>query len=370
MALTVGSIQAKLGINTNAYTRGLLNANALNEAFGSTFTNAVINPIAAGIALMKDLAGAFIRRSTDILASSEAYERLANATGVNVELLQALSAKFDQAGYSAAGFQSSITNFAKVLGQARLEGGESAKAFDQLGLVLSGNESVEEAFIAAIDAISQLPDAATKAAVAAQLFTRFGGAQMVDLFTNGADSVREYAAEMAGLGQVLGGETIHTLAESNTQIGRSKQLIDGIITVGIASFLEGLLPTIGLLNVDLSETGDTLIKKIGPAAEQLGRTTGNLVGDLSGIADSIERISSAIGPITRFLEVSIRATGSGATTLRGAGQLVSFPFDRDPRKLTSGLRNLGAPVRLGRDLFFEGLGEGGGGYVNTGAATR
>jgi len=366
---SVGAISATLGINTNEYSRGILNANALNEAFGSSFVNFVTNPIAGGIALLKDLGGAFISRAQGILETAEKYERLAQVTGFNVELLQALSAKFEQAGFSAEAARSGLSNFAKKLGEASLKGGEAAKVFENLGVTLTGNDGVEETFLRTVEAMSKMESRADRLSAAADLFTRFAGAQFLSVLDGGAESVDRVVKEMTSLGQVLGGETNGTIADLNTEIGRLLQLMDGVVNVGVAAFIKELLVSIGLLNTDIVATGDSLISEIIPAAERLGQTTGQLVGDLSSIADTVERIAGVIGPVSDFLELNIKAAGAGGTALAGVVQTVAGLSTNNISQTAAGVHRIGALPRLGREIVFEDV-LGPGGVVQRSAARR
>jgi hypothetical protein len=151
--------------------------------------------------------GAMVKSAIDAAA---AMGDLSQKTGIAVGDLTALDYAMRREGASTEAFAKGIKELSKNLVEAGDATSKAGKLFSVLGVEASAGP--REALLKIADAFQALPDGATKATLAAQLFGK-AGIELIPALNNGAKGIREIEAEARRLGITFGGETARSAKE-------------------------------------------------------------------------------------------------------------------------------------------------------------
>lgn len=160
---------------------------------------------------------------SDALHAAAAVKDLANAAGVSTKYLQEMNYAAGQNGASAELFSEALAKLNKNLGDFRNTGaGPAAETLKQLGLatrVMSGELSnAEDAMDAALEALANVPVAADRAALAADLFGKAAGPKMAEMMKTGASGIKAAREEAERLGLVLSDDMINSADEATDKL--------------------------------------------------------------------------------------------------------------------------------------------------------
>lgn len=284
MVFDLGSIRAVLDLDDTSYERGILNAQALNNAFGQSFADAITNPVVFGIGKLREFAGAAVSLGQDILATAEEVQRLGNQTGITTDTIQALRAEFELAGRNAEVADRAMRNFSTRLGQARQGSGTLGDSLRQVGLTLEDlPETTDGAFRVLVDRLGEISDQNQANAVSARAFGEEAGPKLLETV---GPSLDEVIRRQQSLGQILREGSIASLADLNTILGEFQQVAGGVLTLGLAEFITSFADGTRLAESNVEDLGDRLQDDILPAAQQLGEAVARIAGDLSDIGDA------------------------------------------------------------------------------------
>jgi hypothetical protein len=130
-------------------------------------------------------------------------------TGMTVEMLSQLAPSLDDCGTSMETLEKSVGKMQLNLSEAASGGKEARAAFAALGLSVADLEGMDtdERFLAVADAISQIPDQATKAAAAVAVFGK-SGREMLPLLNLGAEGIGAQRARNQWLVGSATGESV------------------------------------------------------------------------------------------------------------------------------------------------------------------
>ena len=237
MAFMVGSIQAKLQLDSGGYTRGMLNAQSMNAVFGQSVTNFINNPLLGTIGIFKSAVTGIARYSVELVALAEHHQRLANQTGVSTDVTQAMTREFELAGRATTQAEQALRTFNTRLAQARDVGGPAADVFAQLGVNVGNMRSTDAVLRDTVDSLLAYENVAASAAVAAQLFGEEAGGAVVETVASGG-GLDEMIAKYKDFGLVMDRSVINRMAELNTRSGEAKLAIEGLRQSLTASFTE------------------------------------------------------------------------------------------------------------------------------------
>ncbi|MCH8236175.1 MAG: hypothetical protein IIC29_08630, partial [Chloroflexi bacterium] len=161
-------------------------------------------------------------------------QKMSLRTGFSVESLGELRFAMEQAGTSIQGFEVGVRRMAGFIEDARDGLATSTDAMDKLGLSMDdlAGKSPEDAFFILADAIADVDDSITKAALAQDVFGR-SGTQLLPLLEEGAAGMAALRQEARDLGIVMDQETANKAAKMQDAINSAKQSMNGLaITVG------------------------------------------------------------------------------------------------------------------------------------------
>lgn len=288
--IMLGGFRVSLGLDTDDYAAGIINADSMNRVFGEGVSAFIANPLLGATSMLQSAGKALIGHSARVLESAEAHERLAQRLDVSVELLQALQGRAEQAGFGMQIAEQGLKTLVQRLGEARQGMPEAVRAFEQLGIQVDSIGNTDEALAAVLDAMAQMPTQAQAAAVGAKLFGEEAGTKLANTVGGGTEAIRRMIAEQRALGQVLDGSTVSSLAGFNTTLGKTQQLLGGTRDVLLANFLAGFIDEVDGGNVALEDLGVTIQEKFIPAARELGEMVGEIVGNLDELIDRVETV--------------------------------------------------------------------------------
>ena len=170
------------------------------------------------------------RLVTGLARTGDELAKTARSLDLSVEALQEFRFAAERTGLQVGQFDEGLRRFVRRLGLFRQnEGGAGAEAFKELGLaadISSGRlTDAEAAFERAVEALSNVEDAALQTALASQLFGDRVGTQFALIARIGPEGLRALREEAQRLGGVLSTET----AEA------SEELTDAITNLNLAS---------------------------------------------------------------------------------------------------------------------------------------
>lgn len=331
MPLLLGSVTAKLGLDSSEYSRGILSANALTSVFGQTFANFVASPLAGSIDVFSRVAGGAVRLGNEILSMAESIQRLSTATGVSAETIQALREEFATTGLAVEEADQSLRIFARTLGDAQSVGGGAADSFARLGIDASKLATGESGLRAVLDALVKLPDAQARASAANDLFGR-GFGDGVAVLNRGAAGIDAATEKWRNFGRVLSGEDIAAIATVEDRVEGLSLAAEGLARNAVGSFLAGLGGELTTTNEQLGEIIKTLNTELSAAARNAGAGFGDFVGKLENIVNALNDIAGFINRVSNVER-----------------NLFNYSAGRDG---TSSIANTLVPTALGRGWYY------------------
>jgi hypothetical protein len=203
---------------------------------------------AVGVAV----AGAFTAMTVAALNFADEVGKSAQKAGVSTEDFSALAYAAKLSDVSMEQLTTGFQQLSKSMIASQDDTTKQAKAFEYLGVKTKdaqGNlKDSNTVFKEVSEAISKLPDGASKSAVAMDVFGK-AGAQLIPLLNSGAAGLDEMRAEAEKLGLVLDENTTKAAEAFNDNMTRLK---NGTIAFGLAIAKE-VLPTLDLLAKSLLE---------------------------------------------------------------------------------------------------------------------
>ena len=178
----------------------------------------------------------------------------ANRLNLSADSLQ----KFHRAAVLASGDVESMNKalavFQRTLGDAALGQSGPAKAFERLGLSakLLSQVGLDQAFTAVLAKLGQIPNAAERASIAADLFGK-SSANLTDLMANGSSALQQATNDLNQFGVSLNGRTedidkaqraMERLKMSSQGLGTEAALLfspsGALLAEGLAAQMSGL----------------------------------------------------------------------------------------------------------------------------------
>lgn len=316
----IGSFGARLGLDTSDYARGIINAQGLNAVFGQSFATFISNPLLGSIQLFQQAGRAALGWASDALNSAQQVSVLSRQLNASTDLIQALRAQYDGLGQSFETAIPSLVKLVQAIDQAKRGTGPAAEELQRLGISLAGVTSLDQALERLIDGLSRIQDPTDRLA-ASQRILGEQGAKVIAVLGDQEGSLARVIEYYRQLGLVVDSDTIRSTNALKDQLGEIEQAIQGVQRSATSAFLKGFAQEFldGANNVEGFAQAINL--RVVPAAETLGRQTGELVGNLDTIIRRLEEITRFVDGIgDSWLGQGLGYIGSAFT-----GEL----FDRD-----------------------------------------
>jgi len=205
MAGSVGSIRAgrayvEIGADKRSLTRTLASARKDVDRFASGISAAGRNFAMIGAAIVAPLAGA----ARMFASVGDEVAKMSKRTGVSIASLSELSYVATQSGSSFATLENAFRKMQRSIYDAGRGLSTQTDALRDLGLTYAQLAilSPEQQFKAMAQAISQVPDATRKAAIAMSLFGRTG-TNLLPMFAKGAKGITDLQTKARALGLTI-----------------------------------------------------------------------------------------------------------------------------------------------------------------------
>jgi len=204
MAITVGDLLVKLGLDNSSLISGLNDSeNAVSKTSKSwqdSLKGIAIQQAAMGTAIMASMTKIV---QSYVSVGSELYD-LSLKTGVSAKVLAGLQYAAEQNGASLGTVETAIKRVSVAMEEAKDPTSATAKALKDLGISTSDliGLSPEEQFLKIANSIAKIPDPMSRSAMAVKIFGR-SGTDLLPMLSEGADGLQK----MMEKGQQLSGWT-------------------------------------------------------------------------------------------------------------------------------------------------------------------
>jgi hypothetical protein len=207
-------------------------------------------------------AGGFVASVTSMVRSAiqlaDELGDLSQRTGIAVESLSAFQQSAEVNGVATEEFASGIRRLNLALVDAQDSGSKAAQIFRALGVDVT--QGTEVALRGVVDAFAQLPDGATKAALANELLGR-AGERLIPLLNEGAAGLDRARAAAERFGTLISAQVSADAQRFNDNLTKLKQSTD-VLAVSIGNALVPAFATISDNLVVARSRGDTFIQTL------------------------------------------------------------------------------------------------------------
>lgn len=374
MAIQVGDAKILISAEdkASAKMRGIENS---LDSMGKRATKAGAIMMAAGVAI----AAAIWKMADSYTKAGDEVAKMAKRTGFGVETLSELRHVANLSGSSIASLEKGIKRMASTIEDAK-DGLETyTRSFDKLGLSVDeiAKMAPEEQFWAIANAIAELEDPTTRAALAMDFFGR-AGTDMLPMLAAGKEGIAAMRQETHDLGLVFTEESAVAAEEFQDAITKLKGALAGLG----AEIIEDLIPTLQ----NYLERAVEIIDKMRVWTEAHPKLAEGLL-KLSGILMvggalllGLGMLAKAIIAINAALIVMHALAGPAAWAKMAIGLAAAAALIYGMYKLTTwepggGIAELKAPTTVARSIVPSPLGgvasslAPGGGMAGAGGTT-
>lgn len=224
----IGALRVNLGIDSAQFQQGLANAQGALSRFGQMAKAGLVAAAAASAAAIGGI-GLGVKGALD---SADDLSKVAQKTGIATDELSALKYAADLSGVSFETLQGSIGRLNRNMAEASLGTGAGAKAFQALGISVTGADGKLKSTSVIIaelsDKFAAMPDGAQKTALAMQLMGR-SGAEMIPLLNGGSLSLRQMREEAEAFGIIVDTSTGKAAERFNDALSKLATVASGVM---------------------------------------------------------------------------------------------------------------------------------------------
>lgn len=255
------------------------------------------------------------------------------------EALSGLQYAANLAGVDAAKLQVAMEKAADGIAEAVAEGGTAAEVFSRIGLDVAqlAQLSPDQQFLRIAEAIQQIGNQSERIRTVRDIFGR-AGTELLPLFADGAQNIRDLTAEAQRFGDAVGGTAAAAAENMNDAFTRSWANVSRItdeITGRLAPSIQALVEGMG--RVDASgQSFQGSLQLISDTMKGVGAMVVTVGGLISGIFQTVAGVIEAII----------------ATALKGVAALVSLVSYVVP-----GLEETAAAFHAAADSMIQSSGE-------------
>jgi hypothetical protein len=284
---------------------------------------------------------------------ADELNKLAQRTGITVESLSAIQNAAELADVSTEEFTTGIRKLNLALVEAQDGTSKTAQIFKALGV--DATKGAEVALRGISEAFSKLPDGATKAAVATEIFGR-AGEKLIPLLNGGSAALDQARAAAERYGTLISGKLAadsEALNDNLTKLGQSARALG----VGFANALVPSLVTISDNLVVARERGGLFIQTLREIDKLVISAFGGVENLFTGGGGFFDRRAAAQFQFYGNLE-NPRNTASGIIGRPGMGPELPAGRAPDPAALLRALappRAAGAGGRASGGLSLDDL---------------
>jgi hypothetical protein len=238
--------------------------------------------------------------ATSVKLSINAFDELSKASqkiGVSVEALSGLKFAADISGVGFENLQVSLAKLSVNIDKFNTGTKSAVDTFNRLGIDPSQFATTEETLSALADRFAELPDGATKTALAIEVFGK-SGRDLIPLLNQGSAGIKSLTDEAAKLGLVIDTNTARAAEKFNDDLKRLTSVATGFRNQVAVE----LLPVL----TDLADAFVTVSKE----TINLKREGNELIGSdfavgFAVLADSVIFLGKAIGVLYSVYKATI-----------------------------------------------------------------
>jgi hypothetical protein len=230
---TVANLLVKLGAQTSDFDKKMRGSTTTLKKVGTAATGVSVAVVAA--------LGVMVKKAVDV---GDNFHKMSLRTGESVENLSALKFAAERSGSSIDTLETGIIKLAKNMNDMNGGTGEARDSFIRLGIKVndaSGNlRSGTAVMLDVAEALKTVESDTEKAALAAEIFGRSAGPQLLPLLKEGSAGIQELMDKARELGGVMGTDDAEAAAAAADAITDMSTALGGITRIIATSFLPGL----------------------------------------------------------------------------------------------------------------------------------
>ena len=374
MGTFIGKVAAVFTANTSGLVTGTREASAALTKMETNVSgiqkgmNALVAfegvKLFAGVA--QSVAGAattFVEINRVTAEAIDEQSKLSRKIGVSLADFAALRLAGNLAGVDQDKIASAIQKMGTNIATGSKQTTEALKALGTSAAELKGMGAADQ-FQTVAEAISKLPTPAEQAAAAVRIFGK-GGKDMLDIFANNAQGVKDAAeyAELFGLAlSNEAGQNVENMMDNFTTLGT---IVEGFKTQLVAAFAPAVSEQITAVIEKIKELGG--IKTVAQdTAIFLAEAAGKFIDAGTIFASKIDAVLTALDKSVSLIgALGQGALGVGQTIAAGAQQVgalgadIAFTDQRDPGSVAQAA----AEYKKAEELARRGS-ENAGGFMN------
>lgn len=227
---TIGSLAVNITANTNRFTAGLTHAKAALGGFVKTLGG--LSSLIAGVG-----AAGFAMIANAAIEAGSKIQELTAKLNISAEAITALHFAADQLESSATAVDTALGKMSLTLGKASAGSDAAIGAFNAINLNFDKllSLTVDQQFLAIVDAINQIPNPADRAAAAMGIFGK-SYKDILPLIQAGTAAIVEQGQRAVEHGAVLTEQQAAALNEAGDAVKRFSASWDGFKTQMVAVF--------------------------------------------------------------------------------------------------------------------------------------
>lgn len=315
-------LRARISLDAGELQRGLRQASAASSTAGrriaSTLESAARRSAAAFATMARGigrsltglgglLAGAGVVAGFQSLAASiDRVAKSANALGVSVPVLQALTDAAGKSGVSAEGTAAAFKAFQLRSGQAAAGTGELAAVLAELSINAQefADLPLEQRLGVFADALRGVEGRANQTRVAAAAFGR-SGADLLPLLDQGSVGIRQLGADFAATGAAIstqGAAGVEVYNDSMQDLRNTLQGLVQTLVVELAPGLADIVQSITAFITPINDVRKALVEDLGDALLRMVYTVRAQWNDLvASVLEGVAKVNASTATLTGFL---------------------------------------------------------------------
>lgn len=249
----MGGVFVEITAETRKFFSELSKINKSLSALGESVANVGSRMAAIGGIVTAPIMGA----AAAFAIFGDSVAKMAIRTGLSTEAVSGLSYAAQQSGTDIDTLAKGMRSMRSSLDDAATGGTKASQAFAALGLNVEAMRgmSPEEQFYAIADALAAVPDAATRAALATQIFGK-AGVSLIPMLAQGAGGIRALVDQAARLGVVIDQETADAasrLGDAMNDIATAMKGVAMAVGGAVAPLLTGAAKIISGLVAEIAK---------------------------------------------------------------------------------------------------------------------
>ena len=297
--ISAGNAFVTIGAKLDPLTKALKQANDKINETGKNFVKVGGQITAAGVAMLAPFALA----AKKFASTGDEIAKMSRRTGVATETLSQWAFAAQLSGADAGVLEKALRGMARNMFDASRGTGEMMSALETLNVEYGtlSKLSPEQQFLALGDALKGVEDPSIKAGIAMKVFGR-AGSQLIPLFDEGSEKIKEYGKEARRLGITMDAETAQKAEILTDSMFKVDQALFGVVLT-IGSQLAPVLIKASDLLTNIVAEGKDFIKENKEMAQSVllfGAAifaTGTIIVALGGALIGISLALPALGLI-------------------------------------------------------------------------